>query len=62
MGGKFNHTSLAVETGGGADIGITKGLAIRAIQADYVHSEVGALDIKNDLRLSTGVVFRFGSK
>jgi len=58
---KFVHTSLAVGTGAGADIGITKGLAIRALQADYIHSGASFQD-RNDLRLSSGLVFRFGSK
>ncbi|HZS43512.1 MAG TPA: hypothetical protein VFC63_00300 [Blastocatellia bacterium] len=59
---KFVHTSLAVGTGGGVDIGITQSLAFRAIQADYIHSGTSFEQDRNDLRLSTGIVFRFGGK
>jgi len=52
-------TTFAVAAGGGVDINITKRFAIRAAQADYVRSRQPLLSDRNDLRLSTGLVFRF---
>jgi len=57
---KISRTSFAVGTGGGVDVKVTKNFGIRAFQMDYIHSgHPFALD-RNDLRLSSGVVFRFG--
>ena len=56
--------------GGGADVGLTKHVAIRAIEADYVLNSFPNLNSSGDIigahqanaRVSTGVVFRFGGR
>jgi hypothetical protein len=53
------RTAYAIAAGGGVDVNITKKLAIRAVQADYIHTSHPLLFDHSDLRLSTGVVFRF---
>lgn len=54
-------TDFAAEFGGGIDIKIHKNIAIRVIQADYVATPF--LDQRQDnVRLSAGIVLRFGEK
>jgi peptidoglycan-associated lipoprotein len=57
--------------GGGVDIGLTRHLAIRAAQVDYLRTQFSARDAlltglssslgnrQNSMRYSAGVVFRF---
>ena len=57
--------------GGGIDIGLTRHLAIRAVQVDYLRSHFNTTDAlttglssnlgnwQNSFRYSTGIVFRF---
>ena len=61
--GAFNlslsDTALAAALGGGVDIKLNDSMAIRAVQADYLMTRF--VDQRQDnLRLSFGVVFRFG--
>jgi opacity protein-like surface antigen len=63
--------AFAMAFGGGIDIGLTRHLAIRAVQVDYLRSQFNATDAlttglssslsnrQNSFRYSTGVVFRF---
>lgn len=53
-------TAAAAALGGGLDVRANRLFAIRALQADYVYTRFGG-DGQNHLRISTGVVFRFGS-
>jgi hypothetical protein len=53
--------------GAGLDIGLTRHISLRAVQAEYMMTRFGAVPAtttsnttQNDLRLSTGIVFRFG--
>jgi opacity protein-like surface antigen len=56
----LSDTALAAALGGGVDIKMTDSIAIRAVQADYLMTRF--LDDRQDnLRLSFGVVFRFGN-
>ena len=50
--------------GGGLDIAITRHFAVRALEADYYRTQFsnGLNDRQNNLRLSAGVIFRFGEK
>ena len=50
--------------GGGFDVGITRHLAARAFEADYylTHFSNGLNDRQNNLRISAGIIFRFGEK
>jgi hypothetical protein len=63
--------AFAMAFGGGIDIGLTRHLAIRAVQVDYLRTQFNATDAlttglsgtlgnrQNSLRYSTGIVFRF---
>jgi opacity protein-like surface antigen len=59
------ETSFAMTAGGGLDIKVRHHLAIRIIQAEYLMTSFNDLSTgksatQNDVRLSSGVVFRFG--
>jgi|SRR3984893_7791711 hypothetical protein len=63
--------AFAMAFGGGIDIGLTRHLAIRAVQVDYLRTQFSATDAlttglssslgnrQNTFRYSTGIVFRF---
>jgi peptidoglycan-associated lipoprotein len=63
--------AFAMAFGGGIDIGLTRHLAIRAVQVDYLRTQFNATDAlttglssslgnrQNSFRYSTGMVFRF---
>jgi opacity protein-like surface antigen len=53
------HTAFAMALGGGVDIPLSSHFVVRAAQADYLYSNHGDFG-QNNLRVSTGVVFRFG--
>ena len=50
---------FAMALGGGVDVKLNDRFAIRAIQADYLRSDVFG-GTTNGMRLSFGLVFRFG--
>jgi outer membrane protein OmpA-like peptidoglycan-associated protein len=57
--------TFAMTAGGGLDIKVRRHLAIRVIQAEYLmtrfeNRNTGANGTQNDMRLSSGIVFRFG--
>lgn len=61
------ESSYTLALGGGLDITLTHQLALRLFQLEYAPtrfrdptSPTGALAWQNDMRLSTGLVFRFG--
>lgn len=56
---KVSGSSYAMAFGGGVDVKIGKTLAIRVFQADYYRPQQFG-NSQNDLRVSTGIVFRFG--
>jgi outer membrane protein OmpA-like peptidoglycan-associated protein len=56
---------FALTAGGGLDIKIHRHFAIRLIQAEYLMTrfqnyDTGTSAMQNDMRLSSGIVFRFG--
>ena len=59
-------TAFAMALGGGLDLKATDRIWIRPFQADYVRAEIvtgyGTAAPQNDLRVSTGIVFRFGRR
>jgi outer membrane immunogenic protein len=57
-------TSFATTMGGGVDVSLSHRIALRVIQADYFLTLLpnGSSDRQNNLRLSAGFVFRFGSR
>jgi hypothetical protein len=59
-------TSFAMALGGGLDVKATDRIWIRPFQMDYVRAEIttgyGTIATQNDLRVSAGIVFRFGRR
>jgi opacity protein-like surface antigen len=55
---KFSNTAFSAAFGGGLDIKLKKGVAFRLFQADYLLSRTFGFS-QNNLRLGTGLVFRF---
>ena len=57
-----SSNAFALIAGGGLDIALTRHFAIRALEADYYRTQFanGSNDRQNNLRLSAGVIFRFG--
>ncbi|MGB8261073.1 MAG: OmpA family protein [Terracidiphilus sp.] len=60
-----DENSFAMTAGGGVDITVRRHLAIRVIQAEYLMTRftsytTGKAGGQNDIRLSAGIVFRFG--
>jgi hypothetical protein len=59
------QNAFALTAGGGLDVKLRRHIAIRVIQAEYMMTgfpsyTTGAAAMQNDMRLSTGIVFRFG--
>lgn len=56
------NNSFVLTAGGGADWKVSPRIAIRLVQADYLHSEFlnGSGNRQENIKLSTGVVFSFG--
>ena len=62
-----SQNALAITGGGGLDIRLTHHIALRPIQAEYMLTRFAAVPSgssasQNDLRLSAGLVFRFGGR
>jgi outer membrane protein OmpA-like peptidoglycan-associated protein/opacity protein-like surface antigen len=60
-----SENALALTAGGGLDIRIHHHIALRLVQAEYLMTRfndfnTGSSARQNDMRLSTGLVFRFG--
>jgi outer membrane immunogenic protein len=55
-----DYNSFALQVGGGVDIGLSRHIAVRAIQADWLRTQFpnSAANIQNNLRLGAGIVFR----
>jgi opacity protein-like surface antigen len=60
------RNSFAMAAGGGLDYQLTKHIALKPFQVEYLMTEIaspnGFGSRQNDLRYSAGVAFRFGSK
>ena len=59
LGGSTTDTSFGMALGGGVDIPVKGVLAIRAGQVDWLYTNHFSTG-QNNVRVSTGVVFRFG--
>jgi hypothetical protein len=59
FGGSVSDTSFAMAIGGGLDVPVKGRFSVRAAQVDWLRSDHFSTS-QNNLRLSTGVVFRFG--
>jgi peptidoglycan-associated lipoprotein len=53
-------SSLAVVAGGGVDVGVSRHLAVRVVQADYVRTQLpnSLTNVQNSVRLGVGIVIR----
>ncbi len=58
-GFSVSDNALAAALGGGVDLNLSRSLAVRAVQADYVMTRFGD-ERQNNLRLSFGLVLRLG--
>lgn len=58
-----SSTGFAYATGGGLDLNLTPRLAIRAVDAEYLHTSFpnGVNTSQNQLQIGAGVVVRFGT-
>jgi outer membrane immunogenic protein len=58
------QNAFAMTAGGGVDIGITRRFALRAFEADYYYTGFnnGTNDHQNNLRISAGLIVRFGAR
>jgi opacity protein-like surface antigen len=54
-----SSNAFAMTFGGGADFKVTRHLAFRAIQLEYLYTHFGGAK-QNNLRLQSGLVYRFG--
>ena len=56
--------SFAMILGGGLDVNVSRNFAIRTVQADWFFTKFpnGKTNRQHNLRITTGVVFRFGSR
>lgn len=63
-GSKSSASSFAFSTGGGIDFRLTRRMALRAVEAQYLHSSLpnGVENTQNEFQLSTGIVFRLGQR
>jgi opacity protein-like surface antigen len=59
--GSFSDNSFAMTLGGGVDVKVSEHVAIRLIQTEYLMTRLGSMT-QNNVRIETGVVFRFGGK
>jgi opacity protein-like surface antigen len=60
-----SENSLALTAGGGVDVKLTRHVALRLVQAEYLMTDFASLttgdrQTQNDIRLSSGLVFGFG--
>lgn len=56
-----SDTSFALGLGGGVDVAASETVSFRVIQADYLMTRFAG-DTQNNVRLSFGIVFRFGER
>jgi opacity protein-like surface antigen len=54
-----SETSFAVAAGGGVDLNLSDSVAVRLIQADYLHADALGSS-QNNYRAAAGIVFRVG--
>jgi Outer membrane protein beta-barrel domain len=57
-----SDSSLAVQAGGGVDVRLSCNFAVRAVQVDYLRTQLpnGSDNVQNNLRFAAGLVYRFG--
>lgn len=60
-GSQTDSNSFALQVGGGVDIGLSRHIAVRAIQADWLRTQFpnSTTNVQNSFRLAAGIVLRF---
>lgn len=58
---KTTSSSYAMAFGGGLDVSVSRGLAIRVFQIDYYRPAMFGTG-QNDVRFTAGIVFKFGGR
>ena len=60
-GAKDSANSLALYIGGGVNVPLQHHLALRALEADWLRTQLpdGTTNVQNNLRLGAGLIFRF---
>ena len=63
-GSSGSDNTFAMTVGGGFDAGLTKHIAWRVAQVEYLMTrfDIPAYHTQNDMRFSTGILFRWGAK
>jgi hypothetical protein len=56
-----DYNSFALQVGGGADIGLSRHIAVRAIQADWLRTQFpnSTTNVQNTFRVAAGIALRF---
>ena len=59
--GATSSNELAIQTGGGLNLYLTKKFGIRPIEVDFVRTQIGAdaFSTQNDLHLAAGLIYHF---
>jgi outer membrane immunogenic protein len=57
--GSGSTSAFAMTAGGGADVTLTRHVSLRAIQVEYLYTHFSGAS-QNNLRLQSGLVYRFG--
>jgi hypothetical protein len=59
-GAMTDYNSFALQVGGGVDLGLSRHLAVRAIQADWLRTQFpnSTTNVQNSFRLAAGIVLR----
>ena len=60
-GGAPSQNAFSFAVGGGADYKMTRSVAIRLAQFDYLYTKFGTMH-QNNFRVQAGIVFRFGGR
>jgi hypothetical protein len=54
-----SNTGFAMLLGGGLDAGLRRGIGIRIVQADWLHSRFSGDTFNRNIRVSAGIVLKF---
>ncbi len=59
-GAQSNANSIALQIGGGADLDLSRHIALRLLQADCVRTQLtnAATNVQNNLAISAGIILR----
>jgi hypothetical protein len=60
--GSTSANELAIQTGGGLNLYLTRNFGVRPVELEFVRTQIGAtgFSTQNDFRVATGVTYRFG--